>query len=95
MRYCQNKHRLNEELGHNLRAMQELASDLKKNELRLSIESKKRLREDSQDGKTLRKYKKILKYIQTTTQQQRNTMEERMRAIDIQDALQDILMDDN
>lgn len=59
--------------------MQELSTELKKNELKLSIESKKRIREEDEilndDSNTLRKYKKILKYIQSTSGQRRNNME--------------------
>jgi|JI6StandDraft_1071083.scaffolds.fasta_scaffold00340_8 hypothetical protein len=59
--------------------MQELSTELKKNELKLSIESKKRIREEddilNDDSNTLRKYKKILKYIQSTSGQRRNNME--------------------
>lgn len=49
MRYCQTKHRLNDELNENLAAMQALASELKKSELRLSIESKKRIRDEEDE----------------------------------------------
>ena len=59
--------------------MQELSTELKKNELKLSIESKKRIREEddilNDDSNTLRKYKKIPKYIQSTSGQRRNNME--------------------
>jgi len=62
----------------------------------LSRESKRRIRDEeesiSEETSILRKYKRILKYIQGVLTQPRSNMEEKMRAVEMQESLQDILM---
>lgn len=93
MHYCQNKHRLNEELAENLGRLNQLAGEIRQLEVKLQVESKGKggRREEEENGgggggeeevRTLKKYKRILKYVRDTNGQRRsNHLEERVRAI--------------